>query len=96
MLREGDMTPEWAALRPPKGKGMGAKRLASVWMIGPGGENKVWYANVITEGARAHGRYGPGAVMGSKNSKRSSSVAPKATNWPIKRSSWSLPSYSGV
>jgi aldehyde:ferredoxin oxidoreductase len=69
MLREGDMTPEWAALRPPKGKGFGAKRLASVWLIGQGGENQVWYANVMTEGARAHGRYGPGAVMGSKNLK---------------------------
>jgi aldehyde:ferredoxin oxidoreductase len=69
MMRDADLTPEWAALRPMKGLGMGAKRLASVWMIGPGGENQVWYANVITEGARAHGRYGPGAVMGSKNLK---------------------------
>jgi aldehyde:ferredoxin oxidoreductase len=69
MLREGDMTPEWAAIRPPKGKGFGAKRLASVWLIGQGGENQVWYSNVMTEGARAHGRYGPGAVMGSKNLK---------------------------
>jgi aldehyde:ferredoxin oxidoreductase len=69
MLREGDMTPEWAALRPPKGTGFGAKRLASVWLIGQGGENQVWYANVMTEGARAHGRYGPGAIMGSKNLK---------------------------
>ena len=69
MLREGDMTPEWAQMRPPKGKGFGAKRLATVWLIGQGGENMVWYANVITEGARAHGRYGPGAVMGSKNLK---------------------------
>ena len=65
MLREGDMTPEWAALRPPKGTGFGAKRLASVWLIGKGGESQVWYANVMSEGARAHGRYGPGAVMGS-------------------------------
>ena len=69
MLREGDLTAEWAALRPPKGKGMGAKRLASVWTIGPAGENMVWYASVMTEGARAHGRYGPGAIMGSKNLK---------------------------
>ncbi|MDD5467888.1 MAG: aldehyde ferredoxin oxidoreductase C-terminal domain-containing protein [Anaerolineales bacterium] len=69
MLRDADLTPEWAALRPVQGKGMGAKRLASVWAIGPAGENQVWYANVMTEGARAHGRYGPGAIMGSKNLK---------------------------
>jgi len=69
MIRDADLTPEWAALRPPKRKGVGEKRLASVWMIGPAGENQVWYANVMTEGARAHGRYGPGAVMGSKNLK---------------------------
>jgi aldehyde:ferredoxin oxidoreductase len=66
MMRDADLTPEWAALHPVKGLGMGAKRLASVWMIGQGGENQVWYANVVTEGARAHGRYGPGAVMGRK------------------------------
>jgi aldehyde:ferredoxin oxidoreductase len=69
MVRDADLTPEWAALRPPAGKGMWAKRLASVWLIGQAGENKVWYANVMTEGARAHGRYGPGAIMGSKNLK---------------------------
>ena len=69
MLRDADLTPEWAALRPPKREGLGAKRLASVWLIGEGGENQVWFANVMTEGARAHGRYGPGAVMGSKNLK---------------------------
>jgi aldehyde:ferredoxin oxidoreductase len=69
MLKEGDLTAEWAALRPPKGKGMGEKRLAGVWAIGPGGENMVWYGNVMTEGARAHGRYGTGAIMGSKNLK---------------------------
>ncbi|HID87963.1 MAG TPA: hypothetical protein EYP55_11410 [Anaerolineae bacterium] len=69
ILIEAELTPEWAALRPPKRRGIGAKRLAAAWVIGPGGENQVWYANVITEGARAHGRYGPGAVMGSKNLK---------------------------
>ena len=69
MLKNGDLTPEWAAIRPLKGKGVGAKRLASVWTIGVGGEHQVWYANVMTEGARAHGRYGPGAIMGSKNLK---------------------------
>ena len=69
MVRDADLTPEWAALRPPKRQGMGAKRLASVWVIGQGGENQVWYASVMTEGARAHGRYGPGAIAGSKNLK---------------------------
>ncbi|MBC7262019.1 MAG: hypothetical protein H5T63_08395, partial [Chloroflexi bacterium] len=69
ILTEADLTPEWAALRPPKGKGIGAKRLAAAWVIGPAGENGVWYANVITEGARAHGRYGAGAICGSKNLK---------------------------
>jgi len=66
ILRDADMTEAWAALHPPQRKGIGAKRLATAWVIGPGGENQVWYANVITEGARAHGRYGTGAVMGSK------------------------------
>jgi aldehyde:ferredoxin oxidoreductase len=69
MIRDADLTPEWAALRPPKREGLGKKRLAHVWMIGPAGENQVWFANVMTEGARAHGRYGPGAIMGSKNLK---------------------------
>ncbi|MCJ7703053.1 MAG: hypothetical protein MUO62_15835 [Anaerolineales bacterium] len=69
MIRDADLTPEWAAMRPPKRKGMGEKRLAHVWLIGPGGENQVWYAATMTEGARAHGRHGSGAVAGSKNLK---------------------------
>jgi aldehyde:ferredoxin oxidoreductase len=69
MLRDADLTPEWAALRPPARINIGERRLAQVWSIGPGGENQVWYACVMTEGGRAHGRYGPGAVMGSKNLK---------------------------
>ncbi|OQB26996.1 MAG: putative oxidoreductase YdhV [Chloroflexi bacterium ADurb.Bin180] len=69
LVSEADMTPEWAAMRPPKGKGIGQKRLASAWVIGTGGENRVWYSNVITEGARAHGRHGTGAILGSKNCK---------------------------
>lgn len=69
MIRDADLTPEWAALRPPKRQGLYAKRLASVWLIGPGGENQVWYACVNTEGARAHGRWGGGAIAGSKNLK---------------------------
>jgi aldehyde:ferredoxin oxidoreductase len=69
MIRDADLTPEWAALRPPKRKGVGAKRLAHAWLIGPGGENQVWYAATMTEGARAHGRHGSGAVAGAKNLK---------------------------
>ena len=69
ILRSADMPEKWAALHPAEKKGVGAKRLAAVWVIGPGGENQVWYANVVTEGARAHGRYGAGAICGSKNLK---------------------------
>lgn len=69
MLRDADLNPEWAAMRPPKRTGMHEKRLAHVMAIGPGGENQVWYSCVVTEGARAAGRWGAGAVMGSKNLK---------------------------
>jgi len=69
ILISSDLTDEWAELRPPKGEGIGAKRLSSAWVIGPGGENQVWFSTVQTEGARAHGRYGSGAVAGSKNLK---------------------------
>ncbi len=69
MIRDADLTPEWAAMRPPKREGMGEKRLAHVWLIGVGGENLVWYAATMTEGARAHGRHGNGAIAGSKNLK---------------------------
>ncbi len=68
-LSESDMTKKWADLRPPKKQGIGGKRLASAWVIGPAGENMVWFANMVTEGARSHGRYGSGAVAGSKNLK---------------------------
>lgn len=69
MLRDADLNPTWAAMRPPKRTGMHEKRLAQVMVIGPGGENQVWYACVVSEGARASGRWGAGAVMGSKNLK---------------------------
>jgi len=69
MIRDADLNPTWAAMRPPKRLGMHAKRLAHVMAIGPGGENQVWYSCVVTEGARAAGRGGAGAVMGSKNLK---------------------------
>jgi aldehyde:ferredoxin oxidoreductase len=44
------------------------RRWRSVY-IGPGGENRVRYANVMTEIHRACGRGGSGAVMGSKKLK---------------------------
>jgi len=69
MIRDADLTPEWAAMRPPKREGLSNKRLAHVMAIGQGGENQVWYSCVVTEGARAAGRWGAGAVMGSKNLK---------------------------
>ncbi|MBW1803639.1 MAG: aldehyde ferredoxin oxidoreductase family protein [Deltaproteobacteria bacterium] len=40
----------------------------SIAAIGPAGENRVRFANIINE-KRAHGRGGAGAVMGSKNLK---------------------------
>ncbi len=69
-LTPADMTPKWANLHPPDPDyTIGAKRLAGVWLIGRGGENRVWYAATVTEGVRAHGRYGDGAIAGSKNLK---------------------------
>ncbi len=66
IVTEADMTPEWAAIHPPKGKGCGAKRLAAAWVIGQAGEKQIWNSIIGTEGARAHGRWGTGGVMGSK------------------------------
>jgi aldehyde:ferredoxin oxidoreductase len=43
-------------------------RMASL-VIGPAGENLVTYANIMSEGGRAAGRMGLGAVMGSKRLK---------------------------
>jgi aldehyde:ferredoxin oxidoreductase len=40
-----------------------------ILIIGPGGENMVRFANVISQEGRAGGRPGMGAVMGSKNLK---------------------------
>jgi aldehyde:ferredoxin oxidoreductase len=42
--------------------------------IGPAGENLVKYANIMSEGGRAAGRMGLGAVMGSKNLKAIATV----------------------
>lgn len=44
------------------------KRMASL-TIGPAGENLVKFASIMSEGGRAAGRMGLGAVMGSKNLK---------------------------
>ncbi len=51
------------ALREVHGRDIG------VLVIGPGGENIVRYATVISEGGRSGGRPGMGAVMGSKRVK---------------------------
>jgi aldehyde:ferredoxin oxidoreductase len=44
-------------------------RMAGILCIGPGGENLVKFANVVSQEGRAGGRPGMGAVMGSKNLK---------------------------
>jgi len=42
---------------------------AGILTIGPAGENLVKFANIVSQGGRAGGRPGIGAVMGSKNLK---------------------------
>ncbi|MFC1787504.1 aldehyde ferredoxin oxidoreductase C-terminal domain-containing protein [Halobacteriota archaeon] len=70
MLTSGEMPPLLAAKHPADpNKGIGNKRLARSWVIGRAGENLMWPAAVMSEGARAHGRAGSGYVMGSKNLK---------------------------
>jgi len=44
-------------------------RTSGILSIGPAGENMVKFANVVSQGGRAGGRPGMGAVMGSKNLK---------------------------
>jgi len=44
-------------------------RSVGIVSIGQGGENQVKFANVVSQGGRAGGRPGMGAVMGSKNLK---------------------------
>ena len=46
--------------------GIGGEHLVT---IGPGGENRVRYASLMTSNSRAFGRGGVGAVLGSKNVK---------------------------
>lgn len=43
--------------------------MAGFLLIGPGGENLVRFANIVSQRGRAGGRPGMGAVMGSKNLK---------------------------
>jgi aldehyde:ferredoxin oxidoreductase len=50
---------------------------AKVACIGPGGEKKVLFANIMNEMQRAAGRSGVGAVMGSKNLKAVAVVGTK-------------------
>jgi aldehyde:ferredoxin oxidoreductase len=51
---------------------------AKVACIGPGGEKKVLFANIMNEMHRAAGRSGVGAVMGSKNLKAVAVVGTKS------------------
>ncbi len=44
-------------------------KTAGVLTIGPGGENRVKFTNIVSQEGRAGGRPGIGAVMGSKNLK---------------------------
>jgi aldehyde:ferredoxin oxidoreductase len=44
-------------------------RIAGIVCIGPGGESLVKFANVVSQGGRAGGRPGMGAVMGAKRLK---------------------------
>lgn len=60
---------DYWGIRPTPEYAIGEKMLAKVWSIGPAGEKGVWHANIITEGSQAHGRYGSGAILGSKNLK---------------------------
>jgi aldehyde:ferredoxin oxidoreductase len=50
-------------------QGVYGEKDISVMTIGPAGENLVTFANIMNEHARASGRGGTGAVMGSKNLK---------------------------
>jgi aldehyde:ferredoxin oxidoreductase len=68
-LTTGEMPPLLGAKHPAAGEGIGKKRLGNLWVIGEAGENYVWNAAVMTEGARAHGRAGSGAIMGDKKLK---------------------------
>ena len=50
-------------------RALGRRNGPSVLCIGPAGEKLVRFADIMNDGARALGRGGPGAVMGSKNLK---------------------------
>lgn len=52
----------------------------AVAVIGPAGENLVRYANVTHEWFHSASKWGPGAVMGSKNLK---AIAVRGTNGPV-------------
>lgn len=60
---------DWWGVRANPPYAIGEKKLMKDWVIGPAGENLSWYAAIMTEGTHAHGRYGSGAIMGSKNLK---------------------------
>ncbi|MDD2665908.1 MAG: aldehyde ferredoxin oxidoreductase C-terminal domain-containing protein [Methanocellales archaeon] len=98
MLTTGEMPPLLAAKHPADpNKGIGAKRLARSWTIGTAGENKVWYAATMTEGARAHGRAGSGCIMGDKKLKgiviagtKGHSMADKKAVLELNRKIWAF------
>ncbi|MFX1475714.1 MAG: aldehyde ferredoxin oxidoreductase family protein [Promethearchaeota archaeon] len=58
-------------------KDIASRQMASL-AIGPAGENLVKYANIMSEGGRAAGRMGLGAVMGSKQLKAIVAVGNKS------------------
>jgi len=60
---------DYWGVRPSPKYAIGEKMLSKTWSIGPAGEKGVWHANIMTEGSHAHGRYGTGAILGSKNLK---------------------------
>jgi len=59
----------WGKTVPETSASLGQGPQRSVLCIGPAGENRVRFASIMNDCARALGRGGPGAVMGSKNLK---------------------------
>jgi len=64
-----DASQLWGTTVPEATRALGQGLKRSVLCIGPAGENLVRFAAIMNDGARALGRGGVGAVMGSKNLK---------------------------
>jgi aldehyde:ferredoxin oxidoreductase len=64
-----DASDLWGKTVPEATQALGQGPKRSVLCIGPAGENLVRFAAIMNDGARALGRGGVGAVMGSKNLK---------------------------